>query len=171
MDHSNNDDELEFDSRTQKKHHAHSMVDLAHRLCELKPKIRNALPLDEFILDSIRETKKITSHIAKKRHFQYLGKLLLNSNYQEVLDSLDTQVQKQESGLLRTPFLNMWYEKILEDDSVINDLYATHDPSEIQTLRQLLRSANKQDKNQEKNKRKLFDFVRELDKQAPLPPI
>jgi ribosome-associated protein len=169
MDHSNDDNELEFDSRTQKKHHAHSMVDLAHRLCELKPKVRNALPLDEFILDSIRETKKITSNIAKKRHFQYLGKLLLNSNFQEILDSLDGQVQKQESGLLRTPFLNMWYEKILEDDSIIKDLYATHDHTEIQTLRQILRVAKKQDKNKEKNQRKLFDFLRELDKKSPLP--
>ncbi len=169
MDHSNNDDELEFDSRTQKKHHAHSMVDLAHRLCELKPKVRNALPIDEFILASIRETKKITSNIAKKRHFQYLGKLLLNSNFQEILDSLDNQVQKQESGMLRTPFLNMWYEKILEDDSIIKELYATHDHTAIQTLRQLLRAAKKLDTHIEKHQRKLFDFVRELDRQSPLP--
>jgi ribosome-associated protein len=171
MDSSNNENELEFESRTKKKHFAHSMVDLAHRLCELKPKVRNALPLDDTIITAIHDSKKITSHIARKRHFQYIGKLLFNTNHQEILDSLDNQVQKQESGLIRTPFLNMWYEKILEDDSIINDLYATHDPAEIQTLRQVLRSASKQDAQTKKNLKKLFNFLRELDNQAPLPPF
>jgi ribosome-associated protein len=171
MDSSNNENELEFESRTKKKHFAHSMVDLAHRLFELKPKVRNALPLSDTILFAIRDAKKITSHIAKKRHFQYIGKLLFNSNHQEILDSLDNQVQIQESGMIRTPFLNMWYEKILEDDSVINDLYASHDPAEIQTLRQLLRSARKQDAHTKNHLKKLFNFIRELDNQAPLPPL
>jgi len=168
---SNNDNELEFESRTQKKHYAHSMVDLAHKLAEMKYSIMITLPISEQIIDAIVASKKINSHIARKRHFQFIGKLLLNWDHQAVLDELEAQSKNHEAGLIRTPFLTLWTEKILEDGEIIAQLYETHEHTDIQTLRQLLRSANKQNANSKNNRRKLFEHIRFMDNQVPFPPI
>ncbi|MCF6317666.1 MAG: DUF615 domain-containing protein [Proteobacteria bacterium] len=166
---SNNDNELEFDSRTQKKHYAHSMVDLAHKLAEMKHSIMIELPITESIVDAIVASKKINSNIARKRHFQFIGKLLLKTDHLAVIDALQAQEKSHEAGLIRTPFLQMWQEKILQDQEVIAQLYETHDHGDIQTLRQLVRAASKESANSKKNKRKVFEFIRAMDKQAPFP--
>lgn len=166
---SNNDNELEFDSRTQKKHYAHSMVDLAHKLAEMKHSIMIELPISESIVDAVVASKKINSHIARKRHFQFIGKLLLKTDHQAVIDALQEQEKSHEAGLIRTPFLQMWQEKILENNDVIASLYETHDHSDIQTLRQLVRAAGKENANTKKNKRKVFEYLRMMDKNKPLP--
>ena len=164
---SNNNNELEFDSRTQKKHYAHSMVDLAHKLAEMKYSSMIALPVSEQIIDAIVASKKINSHIARKRHFQFIGKLLLNYDHQAIIDELEAQSKQHEAGLIRTPFLTQWSEHVLQDSEILSQLYATHDHADIQTLRQLIRVTNK--KNDKANRRKLFEYIRSLDMQSPLP--
>jgi len=168
---SNNDNELEFESRTQKKHYAHSMVDLAHKLAELKHSIMIELPINESIIDAIVASKKINSNIARKRHFQFIGKLLLKTDHQAVIDALESQERNHEAGLVRQPFLQMWQEKLLVDSEQIANLYETHDHGDIQTLRQLVRAASKENANSKKNRRKVFEHIRSMDQQIPLPPI
>ncbi len=172
VDHSKinaSDNELEFDSRTQKKHYAHSMVDLAHNLAEMKHSVLIKLPISESIIDAIAASKKIKSHIARKRHFQYIGKLLLKSDPEEIIEGIEGQEKQHEAGLIRQPFITMWTEKILEDQDVINQLYVLHQHTEIQTLRQLVRAALKKNANSKKNRRKVFEHLRMMDTQEPLP--
>ncbi len=167
--HGNNDNLPEFESRTQKKHYAHSMVDLAHQLAEMKHTTLMALPVEEHIVDAIQASKKITSHIARKRHFQFVGKLLLKSDPQAIIDELAALQQKQEAGLLRSPFLSHWTEQVIEDAEIMAPLYATHDPGDIQQLRQLVREASK--KIDAKSQRKVFEHLRFMDQQHPLPAV
>lgn len=166
-----NESEIEFDSRTQKKHYAHSMVDLAHKLAEMKHSILIELPITESIIDAIVASKKIKSNIARKRHFQFIGKLLLKTDHDAVIQALESQEQNHEAGLIRQPFLQMWQEKVLEDNELIANLYETHNHSDIQTLRQLVRSVSKQNVNTKKNRRKVFEHLRMMDKSEPLPLI
>ncbi len=165
------DNEIEFDSRTQKKHYAHSMVDLAHKLAEMKHSIMIELPITETIIDAIVESKKIKSNIAKKRHFQFIGKLLLKTDHQAVMDAMESQEKSHEAGLIRQPFLQMWQEKVLEDNELIANLYETHDHSDIQTLRQLVRAATKENANTKKNRRKVFEHLRMMDTSESLPSV
>ncbi|MFK8012108.1 MAG: ribosome biogenesis factor YjgA [Marinicellaceae bacterium] len=166
-----NDQDQEFESRTQKKHFAHSMVDLAHKLAEMKHSDMILLPISEQIIDTVVASKKITSHIARKRHFQFIGKLLLNSDHEAVIEAMQDKAKKHEAGLIRQPFISMWAEKVIEDDSIIDQLYETHEHTDIQPLRQLVRLVIKQKGDLKKQKRKLFEYIRFLDNQVPLPPI
>lgn len=166
---SSNEDELQFESRTQKKHFAHSMVDLARDLVSMKPSARNQLPIDEHIISAINDAKNITSHIAKKRHFQFLGKLLLNANHQEIVQAMQESNQQKDAAKLRTSFLNLWLEQALEENFDLNTIYSSYDSQSIQTLRQLIRSAKKSGPQAEKHKKKLFQHLRKMDQKTPLP--
>lgn len=166
-----NDQDQEFESRTKKKHFAHSMVDLAHKLAEMKHSDMILLPISEQIIDAVVASKKITSHIARKRHFQFIGKLILNADHEAIIAAMDDKVKQHEAGLIRQPFLSIWAEKVLEDDEIINQLYETHEHTDIQPLRQLVRMVKKQKGDLKKSKRKLFEYIRFLDNQVPLPHI
>ena len=168
---SSSDNEIEFDSRTQKKHYAHSMVDLAHKLAEMKHSILIELPITESIIDAIVASKKIKSNIARKRHFQFIGKLLLKTDHPAVIEALEAQEKNHEAGLIRQPFLQMWQEKVLEDNDLIASLYETHDHGDIQTLRQLVRAASKENASSKKNRRKVFEHLRMMDNSEPLPSV
>ncbi len=168
---SSSDKEIEFDSRTQKKHYAHSMVDLAHKLAEMKHSIMIELPITESIIDAIVASKKIKSNIARKRHFQFIGKLLLKTDHPAVIEALESQEKNHEAGLIRQPFLQMWQEKVLEDNDLIANLYETHDHGDIQTLRQLVRAASKENANTKNNRRKVFEYLRMMDSKEPLPNV
>ncbi len=165
-----NDQDQEFESRTQKKHFAHSMVDLAHKLAEMKHSDMILLPISEQVIDTVVASKKITSHIARKRHFQFLGKLLLNSDHEAVVEAIHDKAKQHEAGLIRQPFLSLWTDKVLENDEIIDQLYETHEHTDIQPLRQLVRMVKKQKGDLKKSKRKLFEYLRFLDNQVPLPP-
>ena len=166
-----NDQDQEFESRTQKKHFAHSMVDLAHKLAEMKHSDMILLPISEQIIDSVVASKKITSHIARKRHFQFIGKLLLNSDHEAVIQAMEDKSKQHEAGLIRQPFISHWSEKVIENDNIIDQLYETHEFTDIQALRQLVRMVKKQKGDTKKQKRKLFEHIRFLDNQEPLPPV
>jgi ribosome-associated protein len=99
------------------------MVDLAHKLAEMKHSIMIELPITESIIDAIVSSKKIKSNIARKRHFQFIGKLLLKTDHQAVIEALYSQEKSHEAGLIRQPFIQMWQEKILEDNELIASLY------------------------------------------------
>ena len=101
--------------------------------------------------------------------FRFLGKLLLKSDHDSIIEALESQNKQHEAGLLRTPFLNEWIEKLFQDSSIIQQLYENHEHTDIQTLRQLLRTASKENANTKKNKRKLFEHLRYMDRQEPLP--
>ena len=166
-----NDQDQEFESRTKRKHFAHSMVDLAHKLAEMKHSEMILLPINEQLIDAVVASKKITSHIARKRHFQYIGKLLLNSDHDAVIDAIEAKSKQHEAGLIRQPFISLWSEKVVENDDIIDQLYETHEFTDIQALRQLVRMVKKEKGDEKKQKRKLFEYIRYLDNQEPLPPI
>ncbi|MCF6287935.1 MAG: DUF615 domain-containing protein [Proteobacteria bacterium] len=147
------------------------MVDLAHKLAEMKHSIMIELPITESITDAIVASKKIKSHIARKRHFQFIGKLLLKTDHQAVIEALESQEKNHEAGLVRQPFLQMWQEKVLEDSDIIASLYESHDHGDIQTLRQLVRAASKENAQTKKNKRKVFEHLRMMDGSEPLPSV
>lgn len=63
-------------SRSQKRRDALEVRDLAADLADLPPAQLARLPIPEELLPHVHETRRITSHIARKRQMQYLAKQL-----------------------------------------------------------------------------------------------
>lgn len=162
-------DNIEYVSKTELKKFAHSLQDLAKELVEMPKGKRNKLSLDESLLAAIEESKRITSHIARKRHFQYMGKLLLKTDYEKIQNEID-QIENQNANFaIRDQVINLWIDQLLIDaNPLITALYQKHDHSEIGTIRQLTRNLSKKP-DQAAPRKKLFQALRQLDLQAELP--
>ena len=162
----NNPEDSEYLSKTRKKQQSHELQDLARTIAEMPVSKREQLQLPAPILAAIEESKRITSHIARKRHFQYMGKLLLKSDHQAIIDDIARLEQKQALFQVRDRVINHWIDQFMDSEAdhnaMFNQLYEQHDHADIQSLRSLLRNLQKKPEDQVLRK-KLFQALRTLD--------
>ena len=76
-------------SKTQVKRELHALQDLGERLAGLPAEQLDRLPLTDPLRKALAEAPKHKTHIARKRHVQYLGKLMRDQDL-EVLCLMDS---------------------------------------------------------------------------------
>lgn len=156
-------------SRSEQRRAALDVLELGQQLVALSAAQLAKLPVPEDLLPHIRETQRITSHIAHKRQLAFLAKQMRKLD-DEVLDAIrdamskDGEAARRETAVLhRAEALR---DALLGDDgdAALTDLLAAHPQADRQKLRQLVRNAREE---RAKNKpprafRELFRELREL---------
>jgi len=153
-------------SKSQVKREMEALQNLGLKLTELKPIQLKKMPIGEDLLQAIKESYNIRQREAKRRHLQFIGKLMRDEDgeaIQYALDEFDSSSQRFAQQLHQ---IESWREKlILEGNDALSEFIANHDGSiDVQHLRQLVRNAKK-DKQNDKNTgsaKKLFQFLRSL---------
>lgn len=150
-------------SKTSQKKLAHSLQDLAKELSELPKSKLSKIHLPVALTDAITESKRITSHIARKRHFQYMGKQLLKTDYQAIITEMEQFQQLDAAFHVRDMIINNWITQLMTgQQDLINSLYAQYDHSEIQPVKQLIRKCIRKP-DDSTSRKKLFQALRKLD--------
>lgn len=156
-------------SRSEQRRAALDVLELGEQLVALSAAQLARLPIPEDLMPHIRETQRITSHIAHKRQKAFLAKQMRKLD-DAVLDTIrdamskDGEAARRETALLhRAETLR---EALLGDDgdAALTGLLAAHPHADRQQLRQLVRNAREE---RAKNKpprafRELFRTLREL---------
>lgn len=156
-------------SRSEQRRAALDVLELGEQLVALSAAQLARLPIPEDLMPHIRETQRITSHIAHKRQLAFLAKQMRKLD-DAVLDAIrdamskDGEAARRETALLhRAEALR---EALLGDDgdAVLTDLLAANPQADRQKLRQLVRNAREE---RAKNKpprafRELFRELRDL---------
>ena len=159
-------------SRSQQRRDALEVRALAEQLVALPPGRLDKLPIPEDLLPHIHETRRIDSHIARKRQLQYLAKQMRredDATLEAIRDALDAggEAARQETALLHR--VEAWRERLLEEgDAALEELLAGHPGADRQQLRQLVRNVHAE---RRKGKpphafRELFWVLRELHAEA-----
>jgi ribosome-associated protein len=162
------DDELLGPSRSQQRREALDIFKLAEALADLSDAQLTRVPLSDELLDEVRRTRAVTSHIARKRQTQFLAKQLRNIDDAEVdairkalADDRDT-AHRETAALHR---VESWRERLLDGgDDVLGEFIAAHPSADRQRLRQLVRNALAERKANKPPHayRELFRELREL---------
>ncbi|MFZ7096315.1 ribosome biogenesis factor YjgA [Luteimonas dalianensis] len=159
-------------SRSQQRREALEVRALGEKLIALSPGQLEKLPIPDDLLPHILETRRIDSHIARKRQLQYLAKQMRRQD-DETLDAIRDAMDaggesaRQETALLHR--IEAWRERLLEEgDAALEALLAEHPQADRQQLRQLVRNVHAE---RRKNKpphafRELFRMLRELHAEA-----
>lgn len=156
-------------SKTQKKKMAANLRDLAKDIAEMPKTKRAALDLPVEFLDAIEESKRITSHIARKRHFQYMGKLLIKLDHVAIQEKMLEQNNLDGHYQIRDEVINAWITQLLIEETILtNYLYEHFQPDDLTQFRQTLRNYSKKPEDSAQRK-KLFQLLRGLDKKQELP--
>lgn len=153
-------------SKSQIKRELHELQALGERLTTFTPEQLANWPLGDALRRALAEAAKHKSHIARKRHIQYLGKLLRH----EDLDDLHQRMAQLDSSTRayneRFHALESWRDRLLsEADTALTAFLEAYPEADRQHLRGLIRQAARE---QAQNKppmasRKLFKYLRTLD--------
>lgn len=166
FDHLQHDDEEQLPpSKSQLKRDADELQNLGQRMTELRPDQREKLPIDDRLRAALDEYSRIKANGAKRRHLQFIGKLMRTADadaIREVVDRFDSATATHNQLFHE---LERWRERLIsEDNETLQSFIVAHPGADIQHLRQLVRNA-KRERQLEKppvNARKLFKYIREL---------
>ena len=137
-------------SKTDLKQKSNELQKLGEDLLGLRTDLMQQLltlgHLPDLLHEAVLSAKKITDFEGKRRQMQYVGKLMrkLDSTQVEAIrDALNVQHNgsAEETQLLH--LAEAWRERLLKDDSAMEEWQNTSPGSDSQQLRALLRQARK----------------------------
>ncbi|WP_455230245.1 ribosome biogenesis factor YjgA [Geopseudomonas aromaticivorans] len=160
------DDFSEEKSKSQVKRELHALQDLGERLTTLKQDMLNRLPLSDALLKALIEAPKHKAHAARKRHIQYIGKLMRDQDIDAIVALLDQMDSSTRQYNERFHALERWRDRLVGGtDADLEALLAEYPEADIQHLRQLIRHAQHEaarDKPPAAS-RKVFKYLRDMD--------
>ncbi len=158
------DEQVERPSKSQLKREMHALQALGETLIAMNSTERSRFPLSDDMLRAIDETARIRSHEGRRRHMQYVGKLIRKEDLtaiQGVFDAIEQEKEQRDHAFHR---LEKWRDRMIDEGDDAVDLFVVDYPNaDRQALRQLVRNARKE-REQGKpptSSRKLFKHLRE----------
>lgn len=173
-----NDDELH--SKSELKREMDELQAYGTQLMDLKDAELQRLPMTEILWRAIRESRRISAHEARRRHAQYVGKIMRDEHNRPVVAAL-----LELKNPARQRWILDWQTRLAEaaDNNQLNtlteEMMARYPHGDRQHLRNLCRNVLQvkppaEDASKEtlekfrRERRKVSDYVNGLEKTAPL---
>ncbi|TVP57389.1 MAG: DUF615 domain-containing protein [Halomonadaceae bacterium] len=152
-------------SKTQLKREMQALQETGERLANLKPEQRAQLPISDSLAAALEEHGRLRHREARRRHLQYIGKLIREEDTERLQRQLDGFASGSSEDNRRQQLGERWRDQLLADDSnqALTAFTGDFPDSDVQHLRNLLRNvrrAQDSDKYPGAN-RKLYRYLRE----------
>lgn len=166
FDQYHDEDDLEFEkSKSQVKREMEALQALGRKLTELKPAQLKKVPMSEDLTHAIKESYNIRQNEAKRRHLQFIGKLMRSEDAEAIqfaIDQFDSSSQRYAQELHQ---MESWRDRLISGgNDVLSSFISDNPDTDVQHLRALVRNAKK-DHDQKKNTgagKKLFQYIRTI---------
>ncbi|MGH8085036.1 MAG: ribosome biogenesis factor YjgA [Lysobacter sp.] len=136
--------EFRDDSRSQQRREALEVLSLGQQLVALTDAQLAKLPVPEALLPHIRDTRRITSHIAHKRQLAFLAKQMRREDdavLEAIRDALDEKGDAARREVAAMHRIEAWRDRLLaEGDAALAELIEQYPDADRQGLRQLVRN-------------------------------
>lgn len=162
----NDEDDIEYVSKTEMKREMQRFHTLAERICDLPTASWSKIPGTETLHSAMRESRKIKKADARRRHFQYMGKVLQDEDYEAIKHAIDMLDPSTEVFGRRTGQLEQWRTRLIEDSNSLKVFLDEYPTADIQQLRNVVRNAQKEMQSEPPkpgtNYKKLFQLIKEI---------
>ena len=156
--------EAEFVSKTKRKRQVEELQQLGAALVGLAPSQLEAIAMPPELLGAVRDAQRMTSHEAKRRQLQYIGKLMRKVDPEPLRAAIAERAGQSTNARVQQKRLEQWRERLIADDEALTAFAAAHPGADLQALRTLIRNARKEiaEGKPPRAQRALFRMVREL---------
>jgi ribosome-associated protein len=153
----------EIPSKTKKKQEMHELQKLGAALIGLSSAHLENMILPDDLAQAVREARRISSHGAKRRQLQYIGRLMRELDPEPIRAQLAAVAGGSAAERARHQRLEHWRARLLEDDAALTEFAREHEGADLQQLRALLRNARKEQAEGKPPRayRELFRAIRE----------
>jgi ribosome-associated protein len=145
------DDLPERESKTKRKQQMLDLQNIGKILVELPAPQLAKIPLDERLSDAVNAARVLKSREGKRRQLQFIGRIMRDTDIQPILDALDKVQTKDQLNKAKFHQVERWRDKFIADgDKGLDDFLAKYPDTDTQHLRQLIRNAQtdaKENKN------------------------
>jgi ribosome-associated protein len=152
-------------SKSQLKRDSHALQEMGKQLVEMPEGKLQKFDLPENLKDAIYEARRLKSREAKRRHLQYIGKLMRISNTDVIQETLDMMDQQSQTYRQHFKQLEDWRDRIIQEgNGGIEAFIDAYPEGDRQQLRNLQRQANREIelKKAPTASRKIFSYIRSL---------
>jgi ribosome-associated protein len=155
--------EAEIVSRTKKKQQVEELQKLGAALIALPAVTLDALDLPAELLAAVREAQRITSHEARRRQVQFIGKVMRKIDPEPVRAAVAAIAGQSAAARARQKRLEQWRERLIADDAALTEFAGEHAGADLQAMRALIRNARKEiaQSKPPRAQRELFRALRE----------
>lgn len=153
-------------SKTRRKKDSHDLQDLGEALVAMPDGRLIDLPMDESLLDAIRQYRVTRTHEGRRRQMQYIGKLMRRNDPEPLREAVAAMELGQAKDALALHDAERWRNELIASDSALDGWLAEHPQADVQQLRSLIRAARKDasaapEQRSGKAFRELFRFLRQ----------
>jgi ribosome-associated protein len=160
-------------SKTRRKRDMHALQELGERLAGLNRAQVESLDLPEDLRDALLEAPTLTKHEARRRHMQYIGRLMRAVDPEPLRERLrqwDGQSSAHTALLHR---VERWRDRLVEDENAAQELAQELGARGAQVNWQALRTQSRearlerQQNRPPKHYRELFRLIRDAMESKP----
>ena len=153
-------------SKTRLKKASHDLQDLGEALVAMPDGRLVDLPMDESLLEAIREFKRTRTHEGRRRQMQYIGKLMRRADPEPLREAVAAMQLGRAKDSLALHEAERWRGELIASDDALTGWTAAHPESDLQQLRSLIRAARKDaaaapEQRSGRAYRELFKFIRQ----------
>ena len=154
-------------SKTRRKAESHELQALGETLATWDDARLVALPLPGTLLDAIALCRRISSHGARRRQLQLIGKLMRTvPDVEPIRAAVDAAAHGRAGDAAALHAAERWREELVRDDDAATRFAAAHPDADLQPLRALVRNARRDaalppEARHGRAWRDLFRFVRD----------
>jgi len=136
--------EPDFVSKTRRKEAMLELQGLGAALVALPATQLGAMNLPEPLADAVYEAQRITSHEAKRRQLQLIGRLMRELDPAPLREQL--AAVRGESAAVRAAHqrLEQWRDRLLADDAALTGFAREHPGADVQAIRTAVRNARRE---------------------------
>jgi len=128
-------------SKTQRKKAVHELQTLGEELVELSEEQLAGIELPEQLRDAVMKARRITSHEARRRQMQYIGKLMRRVDTAPIRAALDRLRAGPRMQAAAHKRVTAWRERLLAGDAALTELQHEYPQADIGQLLELIRAA------------------------------
>lgn len=160
----------EAPSKSELKRRMTALQALGEALTQLSDRQLRKIPIDDpRLTEAIQEARRISSNSAKRRHLQFIGKLMRDLDAEPIAEALADLDRERNQAAVQFQGLEQVRDQLLAAGLPgIEEIVDRWPEADRQHLRQLLlQDQREQQRNQAPAaRRKLFRYLRELDESA-----
>jgi ribosome-associated protein len=145
------DDLPERESKTKRKQEMLALQKIGEILVELPAPQLAKIPLDARLSDAVNEARRLKSREGIRRQLQYIGKIMRDTEIQPIVEALDKVQTRDQLSKAKFHQVERWRDKLIAmGDTALQEFLTKYPEADGQHLRQLLRNAQAEAK-EEKN--------------------
>ena len=160
-----NEEDDNWVSKSQRKRECDEVLELGEKMIALNKEELAQIQMDDELRRSIEEAQRIKSNSALKRQKHFIAKVLRGLNDETLVAQVERVLHKHDIYNADFKRMEKWRDSIIENgDRGISDFLDAYPQADRSHLRQLVRNATKEKKNNKPPAayRQIFKYIREV---------